>query len=126
MRDAYTPPDNGASYLGKYSVSNELVCWLIGRGQGELVALRPEEMTLDQPLCPDRRCREPMKFRPGYWACYLHKEPIKIRQQLAVQKLPGFPGRLEQALTSIVDMEYAYNPLLGRSEWTYITRELRP
>lgn len=120
--------DAAASLLGKWGLSNHLIAWLIGRGHGEIVALRSEEFErpMVPPKCPGRHEKPvpTMLYRPGYWACYQHATPVKLRHSFVEPAIPDFPGTIEDALDQVVDLRYEYNPLLGRGQWNYKTRKL--
>lgn len=139
-RDELTPPDAGASFMGKYGLKNPTVAWLIGRGLGEVVALRPGEMVEESaPKCPsktrrgidwqakryitvDEPCPMTMKSRPAGWVCYEHDVPVRVPRQLPIEKIPEYAGGIERALDKIVDLEYA-SPKPGvPAAWLYRTR----
>ena len=83
--ELYVPSDAGGSYLGAYTIKNEWVAWLIGRAP-ELVA-EPVSQTSQAeqpPACQKlmdgwRKCRQPMVLRPGYWTCFRHGEPVRLK-----------------------------------------------
>lgn len=122
--DPYAAVDAGASYMGKFGLKNWLVCWLIERGHGEIVALRSEEIERgvgSPPKC--WRCKETMVFRPDCWACYRHQPALKIRHRLQGQPVPKTGPRIEEALGQIVDYQYRFNPATGRTEWQWVTED---
>lgn len=72
------------SYLAHYSLRSEIACWLMGRAP-EIVAMQPGQLGTSDvpPKCPEMvgasACGEPMRWRPGFWKCFLHEEPVALR-----------------------------------------------
>lgn len=120
--DPYASQDNGHSFAGLYGLANPAVSWLIGRGQGELVALTPAELheAAVEPTCPRRGCKEPMRWRGQEWVCYMHAKPVRLRIPPRLQELPAFPGGLT-ALLAVADktVELLYRREDGRTGWRY-------
>lgn len=100
--------DNHASLAGMYgTANNQLAAWLLGRGQGELLALSPAELRRDMPAprckagaeeqstktgrwhpIKGKACGETMRYRPTGWACYQHKEPQRQPLGMVLQDAP--------------------------------------
>lgn len=124
MKNDGTPPDNGASYMGVYGLKNELVCWLIGRGAGELVGLRPDEMLapMTPPRCPheDHDDSTPLLYRPPWWKCYRHREIVAVPMDARVQEIPPFRGNVWTALNKQVDLVYSKEPWEKSPTWKYV------
>lgn len=98
--------DNGASLGGVYGiVNNPLAAWLMSRGQGEMLALRPDELRkpLQAPMCRAQReeqdkkwrwhkkpglCGRPMLYRPNGWSCYQHAETQRQPLGVVLQEAP--------------------------------------
>ena len=119
------PPDNGASYLGVYGLANPVVCWLIGKGAGELVALRPSELLAPQraPNCPgDHDAPTPMLYRPPWWKCYRHDETVAVPMQPRLQDIPFYDGGVFQALSKEVDLVYSKEGWEKTATWKYVER----
>ena len=136
------PPDNGASYMGRYGlVGNDLMAWLIGRGAGDLIALTPTQMMAPQraPVCKgpeetlnrgkwratnDGPCRRQMLYRPpSGWKCYAHAETVVVPFKPRLQDIPAYQGDVFAAVGKRVDLVYA-PPLPGLpAEWQYIESE---
>lgn len=98
--------DNGASLAGRYGIANNhIAAWLLARGQGELLALTPDELRkpMQAPMCraqkeeqdkkwrwhrkPGQCCR-PMLYRPQGWSCYEHKETQRQPLGMVLQDAP--------------------------------------
>lgn len=128
MSGPYDSRDNGHSFAGLYGLSNPIVTWLIGRGQGELVALTPDELhkVAAQPNCPS--ClrsgqRNPMHWRGKEWVCYDHKKPIRETIPPRLQELPPGP-RWQDCIGKEVDLVYTKADGESRASWKYVVREM--
>ena len=120
--------DAHASLLGMWGLQNPMIAWLIGSGNGEMAALRGEESlrSMTPPACPNwEHAGEPplMLYRPGYWACYQHRKPVKLRHKFTETYIPDFTGSVVDALDEVVDLRYERN-LAGRGQWQYTRRAL--
>ena len=100
------PPDAGASYLGAYTLRNDWVIWLL-KNDPHLLTVSPAALHRtdvgEPPRCaaraeeytgkrwrfarPKRECDQAMKYRPGAWCCYHHREPVRVRFFLKLPKM---------------------------------------
>ena len=132
-------PDNGASFAGRYGLSNPTVAWLINSGFGELVALRPEEMQQEEkgPMCPspttryvdfdnqafytkDEHCPEKMLWRGADWVCYRHDEPVRRRRMPRLQEIPLPPFSTFDVIGKEVSLEYSKQPWEAKASWRWL------
>lgn len=114
----YLTRDNGASLAGRYGiVNNQIAAWLLGRGQGELLALTPDELRkpMTAPICTSQceelsrktsrwqkkpgMCARPMLYRPHGWVCYEHKTPQRKPLGMVLQDAPQLIDYGEGAVT---------------------------
>lgn len=88
-------PDAGASYLGTYTLANPWTLWLLEHEPG-LLSTPPSALHSSDvgkpPTCAataevfkgtrwyryKRPCGEAMKYRPGAWCCYQHRETVRV------------------------------------------------
>lgn len=126
MRPDGTPPDNGASYLGVYGLKNELVCWLIGLGAGELVGLTPSEMMapMTPPECPllhdGANAFATMLYRPPWWKCYRHDRTIAVPMEARLQEIPEYKGDVWAAVEKQADLVYSKEDDERSPSWKYV------
>lgn len=138
--DPFASRDNGHSFAGLYGLANPIVTWLIGRGYGELVALTPEEMQRQEvaPPCKARRetaelvrnkwrwkkqpgrCGQLMRYRPEGWACYEHKEPVRVRRPMRLQELPRPPFSTFEVIGKTVEVVYRRAQGEARGSWRWL------
>jgi hypothetical protein len=145
--------DNGASLGGRYGIANNYIAaWLLGRGQGELLALTPDELQrpLVAPICTIQRevlnangrwqkkpgkCCCPMLYRPHGWSCYEHKTPARKPLGMVLQEAPQLidygqgpetmKGWSLDDLMALADktVDAEYSaPNGGRPQWRYVVR----
>lgn len=130
--------DNGHTLAGKYGFTNPIIGWLINRGYGELVALTTDELQAEEisPKCQgrlarlnkrgewepddtDRRCLQPMRYRPEGWVCYEHAEPVREPRAPRLQKIPPPPFSWHDVVGKEVDLVYSSQPG-ERPSWKYV------
>ena len=120
--------DNGHSFGGLYGFANPVVTWLLSRGQGELVALTPQELKVGAhtPTCPD--CQASMLWRGQEWVCYghdpPHDPPIRRRIPPSWQKLPPCPWKALDCIGYEVDIQYSQELGEQRASWKWTRRRL--
>lgn len=145
--------DNGASLAGRYGIANNhIAAWLLARGQGELLALTPDELRkpMTAPMCRAQReeqdrkfrwhkkrgmCGYKMLFRPQGWCCYQHAETQRQPLGMVLQEAPQLIDRGDGAesmkrwtlddLMALADktVDAEYSaPNGGRPAWRYVVR----
>jgi len=116
--------DNGASFAGLYGLTNPIVTWLIARGQGELVALRPEELhqAAVAPRCPGSHPgRHPdMLWRGHEWVCYDHDKPVRQHIPPRLQEIPPPPFSTFDVIGKEVSLEYTLEANERRASWHWL------
>ena len=104
--------DGDTSVLGRLGLRNDLVTWLLSRGESAFLGMLPSEIEAYQrrlpPRCPrvtdGERCGRSMVARSLSWACYHHDPPE--RQPDEPTRAIYATGRIEEHLGHIVDAEY--------------------
>ena len=96
--------------------------WLLSRGNGELLALRPDDM-LKPYSVPNCRLhpgeRTPMHYRPDGWACYRHEPPFRLPLDLRLQEIPPFEGDWQKLIGKTVDLVYSKGHDEREATWKY-------